>query len=174
MSFETKGDTQFVRTLVPLEDFNRGLFSPSWLTYGLNLLHEVEYTSDASLLYPTVVRKHSDHTLVALGDIGKAKSEYWAFQHEWRYLMNIAPLDLFESQDTLGDRLAGIAAAMQAGTLLPACDHYDLRLSEEAMGKLEVVPSPKISAGNRVLLRTLLGSHDLMGSLQESELRGRL
>lgn len=60
------------------------------------------------------------------------------------------------------------------GELMPPCNYYDLQLDPEAVKGMVVTPSPRMSAGNMVLLNTLLESQGLAGNLKQSELDGML
>lgn len=66
---------------------------------GNNILHKVEYTSDSSKLYPKLLNQDGDKFSIALGNLGKHKNIHWEFQHEWRYILLLMPLNLNQTVD---------------------------------------------------------------------------
>ena len=167
ISFE---DDDF-ETFLPPRDLARGLMSPAFIN-GAGVLVKIEYTQDKSLLEPKVLSVGEKSTSILMGLLGKYKNEYWSFQREWRYQMQIVPFRAFDLSSDLGARFNAMASMMVQGVLPAPCSYYDLAISDEAMEEFEVVASPKMSAGNKILLRLLLERHGLEGSQRQSELTG--
>ena len=67
--------------------------SPAFIN-GAGVLVKIEYTQDKSLLEPKVLSVGEKSTSILMGLLGKYKNEYWSFQREWRYQMQIVPLGL--------------------------------------------------------------------------------
>ena len=84
--------------------------------------------------------------------------------------MQILPFNVLNVEGDVLQRLSLMASLMSKGTLPAPCPYYDLAISDEAMGKFEVVASPKMSSGNRELLSLLLEKHGLQQSMRKSEL----
>lgn len=162
------------RSFMPMEDLRDGLMSPAFLT-GQDILKQVEYTDELSKIHPSVVSVDGPQLSISFEHIGSCKNTYWQFQHEWRYLMCIIPFDIVGSIHRNPEaELGAMLSKMIQGRLAPACSYYDLRLSDKAFGEMGVVPSPKMSAGNRVLLSCLLEKYGLTGNLRPSQLEGSL
>ena len=160
-------------TLIPIEDLARGLMTP-YTIEGKGLLQKVIYTSDKSRLEPTISSIIGDQAFLSFNDFGRVKNKKWEFQHEWRYLMPIFPFELLGNPETAQSRFSLMVSRLINGTLAPACSYYDLRLDSECLQKIEITPSPRMSAGNLVLLNTLLAHHGLSSRIRESELVGLL
>lgn len=57
------------------------------------ILHEVEYTNDESLLFPKVINTFGNGGLVAdLNALGVHKTTAWSYQKEWRYILTAVPI----------------------------------------------------------------------------------
>lgn len=154
-------------------DLANGLVSPSYLT-GEDVLTRVEYTDESCKLVPEIVSVDGDSLEVRTGLIGAYKNRYWAFQREWRYKMQIVPFNVLDMSSNPVDRFNEMIFHMVNGALPSPCPYYDLMLDENALRCIEVVPSPKMSAGNRELLNLLLEKHGLSFALQSSQLEGLL
>ena len=57
------------------------------------ILKEVEYTDDLSLLEPRISDTNGNRISINLGALGKHKNSYWKFQREWRYIMVFMPMN---------------------------------------------------------------------------------
>ncbi|WP_177242211.1 hypothetical protein [Olsenella sp. kh2p3] len=87
--------------------------------------------------------------------------------------MSIVPFDIRRS--VLSDPVTEwniMVSRMINGQLAPVCVYYDLRLANDAMKDMGIMPSPKMSAGNRELLSCLLEKYDLTANLRSSQLEG--
>ena len=164
-------EDDYFETFLPPRDLARGLMSPAFIN-GAGVLVKIEYTQDKSLLEPKVLSVGENVTTISTELLGKYKNEYWSFQREWRYQMQIVPFHVFDLSSDLGARFNAMASKMIQGVLPAPCSYYDLAISDEAMEEFEVVASPKMSAGNKILLRLLLERHGLEGSQRQSELTG--
>jgi hypothetical protein len=162
------------RSFLPLEILRDGLLSPAFLD-GNGLLRRVEHTDDTERIHPTVLRADGSQLYLAFEHVGKCKNAYWSFQRKRRYLMSIVPFDIRRSvlSDPVAERNVMVSRLIN-GQLAPACGYYDLRLVDDAMKDMGIVPSPKMSAGNRVLLACLLEKYDLTANLKPSQLEGSL
>lgn len=158
---------------MPIEDLARGLFSVCYFN-GKGILQKIEYTSDKNKLEPVIVNRYSDSSQLRFGTFGKAKNLKWSFQHEWRYLIPIFPIEVFGDLSTLGGRIATMFTKMVKGELASPCAYYDFHLDSQAIKQIEIVPSPRLSPGNQILLDMLIEKHGLYSSLKRSELIGLL
>lgn len=160
-------------SFMPLEDFAKGLLSPAFLE-GNGVLQKVHYTDAVDDLVPRVLSTDGNSAKVATSKMGTYKSSYWSFQREWRYVMSILPYKVLGDLSQSVDRWNEMFIKMINGELMPPCNYYDLQLDPEAVKGMVVTPSPRMSAGNMVLLNTLLESQGLAGNLKQSELDGML
>lgn len=158
-------------TFLPISDLASGIISPQALS-GDNILQRIIYTDDRNLLRPTILS--SDYSSLDFKYFGKVKNKKWEFQHEWRYIIQILPINVFDSSKTVNKRLANVLARIIGNGQLPVPPFYDLHIDPAILTEIEIVPSPKTSPGNRVLLDALLEKCGLTARIMESELVGLL
>ncbi|MDN0069552.1 DUF2971 domain-containing protein [Collinsella ihumii] len=162
-----------ITTFLPLEDAVSGMCSIA-IFGGDKVLKKIEYTDDVSKLMPEIVKKHNENTELDWSTFGVCKNTGWEFQHEWRYLLNLTPLNLFGDLSSLEERASQMVQGMIDGTASAPCECYDLRISDEAFAQIEITPSPKMSMGNQMLLKYLLDAHGLSDRMRQSQLAGLL
>lgn len=142
---------------LPLED----LWDKNYLFFetarDVELLHEVKYTNDETLLFPKVIRSFEDGGIEAnLNALGVHKTTAWSYQKEWRYILTAVPIGI---DSVINGRLDQIQRANDV--ILDQCDpgippYYDLVISDEAFSSMKIVSSPKMTPGNRVILDALV------------------
>lgn len=162
-----------VRTFLDLaEMMSGGYFSPQ--AWGGKILEKVIYTDDLSILEPTVLSIVGDKKELKVGSLGKHKSTYWSFQNEWRYIMTFMTGDFSHGVEGIIQSFTINANAMAMGTAMPPFRYYDLLIDEIAFNEMEIMCSPQITAGNRVLLETLVEKYNPNAKIEDSALLGKL
>lgn len=142
---------------LPLEDFWDKNYHFFETARDREILHEVEYTNDESLLFPKVINTFGNGGLVAdLNALGVHKTTAWSYQKEWRYILTAVPIGI---DSVINGRLDQIVRANDV--ILDKCDpgippYYDLVISDEAFSSMKIVSSPKMTPGNRVILDALV------------------
>ena len=142
---------------LPLEDFWDKNYHFFETARDREILHEVEYTNDESLLFPKVINTFGNGGLVAdLNALGVHKTTAWSYQKEWRYILTAVPIGI---DSVINERLDQIVRANDV--ILDKCDpgippYYDLVISDEAFSSMKIFSSPKITPGNSVILNTLI------------------
>lgn len=142
---------------LPLEDFWDKNYHFFETARDREILHEVEYTNDESLLFPKVINAFENGGLVAdLNALGVHKTTAWSYQKEWRYILTAVPIGI---DSVINVRLDQILRANDV--ILDKCDpgippYYDLAISDEAFSSMKIVSSPKMTPGNRVILNALV------------------
>lgn len=142
---------------LPIEDFWDRNYLFFETAHDIEMLHEVEYTNDESLLFPKVIKAFEDGGLVAdLNALGVHKTTAWSYQKEWRYILTAVPIGI---DSVINGRLDQIIRANDV--VLDKCDpgippYYDLVISDEAFSSMKIVSSPKMTPRNRVILDALI------------------
>lgn len=137
-----------------------------------DILHEVIYTSDRSLLEPQVVKEEGDKLSISYGELGRYKNMHWTFQKEWRYLMSFMPMDFCVSPDEMYKKFQKTALNILAGTATLPISYFDLVIADDYFEEMEITPSPQMSAGYRVLLNDLVEKYNHNAIIHESNLLG--
>ena len=161
----------YLKSIIPIADMlKNGFIAPGAL--GNNILHKVEYTSDSSKLYPKLLNQDGDKFSIALRNLGKHKNIHWEFQHEWRYILLLMPLKLNQTVDKSVKEFQATSTKILFGQAKQAFPFYDLTLDEHAYAQMEITLSPKISAGNRLIVNSLIEKYNPSAVLHESSLLG--
>lgn len=142
---------------LPIEDFWDRSYHFKEMARSVEMLHEVQYTNDKSLLFPEVIRSCGNGWVEAdLSALGIQKATAWSYQGEWRYVLTAVPVGI-------ASIIKGDVEAVNRATevILDRCDpeipsFYDLVISNEAFASMKIVASPKMTPGNRVILDALV------------------
>ena len=135
------------------------------------ILKKVEYTKDYDKLYPKILLQDDENTKILLGEIGLHKNEGWAFQKEWRYRIIVYPFDLSKAI-TDPDIMQKVILSMIQGKAYLPFSYYDLQIDEEAFDDMEIMLSPKISTGNKILVQDLVEKYNPKARIVLSEYAG--
>ena len=160
-----------LQSVIPLSEmFSRGFFSVQAMSK--ELLHKVEYTHDTTKLYPSLLKEDGEQFSIALGELGKYKNLHWQFQNEWRYILNILPLNLNQPVEGAIQNFQIIANKMRLGLEKQPIPYYDMTLSNDAFIDMQITLSPHISAGSRIIVQNLVEKYNPTAELKESNILG--
>lgn len=160
-----------LQSIIPLTE----MFSKGFLTIqamNKELLFKVEYTDDKEKLYPHLLKDEGGHFFIALGELGKYKNLHWDFQREWRYILNVLPINLNQPIETSLRSFQITANKMRLGLEKQPFPYYDMRISDEAFEDMKITLSPRISAGSRIIVQNLIEKYNPTAKLVESSLVG--
>lgn len=130
----------YLKSIIPIADMlKNGFIAPGAL--GNNILHKVEYTSDSDKLYPKLLTQDGDKFSIALGNLGKHKNIHWAFQHEWRYILLLMPLNLNQAVDKSIQEFQTTSTKILLGQAKQTFPFYDLTLDENAYAQGNYIKS---------------------------------
>lgn len=159
------------QSIIPLSEmFSKGFFSVQAMSK--ELLCKVEYTDDKEKLYPHLLEEKGEGFSITLGKLGKNKNLHWKFQNEWRYILNILPLNLNQSVENSYSNFQLIASKMRMGLEKQPFPYYDLHISDEAFNNMQITLSPKISEGSRTIVNSLIEKYNPVAELSDSHLLG--
>ena len=146
------------------------VFSPQ--CWNGDILKKVEYSDDPAKLVPQIIESTEGGTKFNFANLGSVKNTFWNFQNEWRYIMQFYPFDFSIDIEIASQKLANTLLRIKDGTDTPPLSYYDLYIDDAAFNSMIITPSPRMTAGNRVLLDTLLEKYNSKASIIESELIG--
>lgn len=140
-----------------------------------SILEKIIYTDSEEELMPSVYKETSDHSYqYAYGRIGKYKSKQWEFQSEYRYFVLVIPgggilkLDCMEYQNHPFLRNAIINKV----DVPIDCIYLDIK--QEALDSMEITIGPKMSEGDKVLLKCHIEKYCPKATISESCLIGKV
>ena len=150
--------------LIPISELRqKGIYTTEH--EKLSILVKMNYTYDLNLLEPKILGE--DGKSLVFSTFGKYKSEYWKFQKEWRYLLWFDKPDPWNNGNNFFEEVL-------AGNVTLPINYFDLKIDDGCFNKMEVLVSPKMSEGNRILLDTLIKRYNPTALLKESVLRGKM
>lgn len=160
---------KMVRTFLDLSDMmERGYMSAQAMTG--NILEQVQYTNDTTKLEPRITTIGSDQLGLNIGTLGKYKNKYWEFQKEWRYILAFMPMDFKNGIEVMRQRFGQSLMRIAKGIEPPPFRFYDLEIEPRFFEEMEIVGSPQMTAGNRVILETLVEKYNPNAIIKNSEL----
>lgn len=165
---ETKVDTFLDMSILA----EKHCFSPEAWTG--DILKQVEYVDDTTLLVPQVIQRDAEGTSIQFGKLGYHKSTHWSFESEWRYRMTFIPFNWDANpQYMLFMLLLQFQQFIKGAGDLPF-DYFDLEIDDTVFKKMIITPSPQMTAENRKKLNEIVSQYNPDASVQESELLGRI
>lgn len=151
---------------------NNDYFSPQALLG--DILHQVKYTNDISLLEPTVAHYKENTVRLNFDTLGKHKNMHWEFQKEWRYVMFFMSYRFSKAPELAAQLHMQNIGKMVHGQGVPPFRYYDLDIAPSFFEEMEITVSPQMSPGNRVLLETLVEKYNPDATIIDSELLGMI
>ena len=104
--------------------------------------------------------------------LGKYKNIHWEFQNEWRYILNILPLDINQPVEQSLQSFQLVANKIKLGLEKQPFPHYDMSISNDAFEDMEITLSPQISGGSRIIVNDLVEKYNPSAVITESSLIG--
>lgn len=161
------------KSIIPLADlFNKNFMSVQAMS--MDLLHKVEYTNDPEKLYPKLIVQDEEKTAINFGVLGKYKNLHWRFQREWRYIMLAFPVDLKQNPELMEKQMRDLVQAFLLGKAEQPFPYYDFIIDDEAFKEMTITLSPRLSAGNRVIVHDLVEKYNPNAQIIESALKDLL
>lgn len=164
-----------LKSIMPLTDiFTLRFMCPQAMASQDSILHKVEYTQDQEKLYPSILKEGNGDFSINLGDLGKHKNIHWEFQKEWRYIFTVLPINLNQNVNTMLNSFTLVADKIKSGIEKQPFPYYDMVLSDEAYGNMEITLSPRISDSNREFVNLLKEKYNPSMEIKNSVLLGLL
>lgn len=171
--FAPSAKSENVDTFLSLASLAKmGAFSPQ--AWSGDILKQIVYTDDMDKLEPNIATVTDKDISMDTSTVGIYKNVHWQFQNEWRYLMMFLPIDLKTPLDKMQLHFSQVVSRLYRGELELPFDHIDLDLSSDAISKMLITPSPKMTAGNRIILDALIDKYNPTCKITESSLLGKL
>lgn len=142
--------------------------------WGGEILNKVSYTDDISKLEPRIVNIADGKISMNIQALGRYKNTHWEFQKEWRYIMTFISLNLRAGMDVVEQLVAQSMAKMIQGNEAPPFRFFDLDIDPRYFAEMEITCSPQMTAGNRILLETLVEKYNPKATIRESQLQGKI
>lgn len=104
--------------------------------------------------------------------LGIHKNIHWEFQHEWRYILQFYPVNINQDPNILPTSVQIMANKILHGLEKQPFPFYDLQLDDVAFSEMEITLSPRISAGYRLIVNSLIEKYNPSALIHNSSLLG--
>lgn len=138
--------------------------------WGGDILQRVTYTNDISKLEPKVATVADGRIHLDTGILGKYKNTHWEFQQEWRYIMTFISMNFKVGMEKMQQMFSLSVSKMVQGKEPPPFRYYDLDIDPTCFVEMEIVCSPQMTVGNKVLLETIVEKYNPSATIRESDL----
>ncbi len=150
------------------EMMDRGYMSVQ--AFNGKILEKIQYTNDISKLEPKVAQIDDGKVQLSIERLGRYKNTHWEFQQEWRYIMTFMSMNFKVGVEMMNLLFNLSVTKMAQGKEPPPFRYFDLEIDSKYFAEMEIVCSPQMTAGNRVLLETLVEKYNPSAIIRESEL----
>lgn len=171
VKLEINGDPP--KTLIPYSD----MITQEFIVFpnsAEKILHKVEYTTDKNKLYPKLCSYVNVEMRIDLDAIGKFKNKHWKFQHEWRYMFQMVSHDIIAAPEEQNKTLRKTIIKILEDNYEQSIPYYDIPISSTAFSEMEITLSPRISAGNRIIVESLVEKYNSSAKIKNGTLLGSI
>ena len=134
------------------------------------LLHKVEYVDEQKKLVPQIVKREDKGVAIEFSALGRCKNTHWSFQREWRYIIQIVSVDYDVTRTK--EFFSKAMLSLILGEYKQPFSYYDMPIADDAFDNMVITVSPQLSAGNRVILDSLIKTYNQKAIIEESTLSG--
>ncbi len=131
---------------------------------GQNDPYKIEYTNDIGLLKPFIRNDIGLHS----SSLAKYKRTIWKVEEEYRYRLDILPVDKTVQSDYFPDRYEYLIEKQ----IPPPINEYFVKIKNESFGGMKILCSPKLQNGDREIIDALVKTFNVNATIQESRLKG--
>lgn len=162
-----------LKTILNIKDMIQNGYMSTGIVQQQDTLFKIVYTSDEEKLCPHVFNQTDTQISLSLNMLGTCKNKGWQFQKEWRYILRFLPLDIRDIKSAERKAYDMVGKMIKGSAQLPFSS-YDLRIDDKAFSNMEIVLSPKISPGNRIIVNDLVAKYNPSARIVESCFAGML
>lgn len=131
---------------------------------GLNEPQKIEYTDDENLLKPSIRNSVGLH----IAGVGKHKRSIWTIEQEYRYRLEILPIDKNKQSEYFPDRYEHLIGSQTP----PPIDKYLIKINDNAFNTMKIVYGPKIQPGDVEIIEALVALYNPTALISGSKLTG--
>lgn len=135
-----------------------------FITGGQNQPYKIEYTDDEGLLKPKILNDIGLHA----ASLAKYKRTIWKIEQEYRYRLDILPIDKTFQSDHIPHRYEHLIEKQ----IPPPIEGYFVQIKDESFYGMKILCSPKLQNGDREIINALIKTYNENATIQESKLKG--
>ena len=142
--------------------------------YSIDITNKEDFINKINDIVNSNLSGYFEIINLDLSKLGIHKSEYWEFQHEWRYRLSFIRMQYISNAELAEKVATDTMRRMIKGIETPPIDYYDLDIAEDCFSQMEITCSPQMTLGNRILLESLVEKYNPSAQIIDSELLGKL
>jgi hypothetical protein len=131
---------------------------------GLNEPQKIQYTDDKNLLKPSI----RDEVGLNIASVAKHKRSIWAFEQEYRYRLEILPIDKSKRSDHFPDRYQHLIETQTP----PPIKKYLVKINDSAFLTMKITYGPKVQHGDIEIIESLVAFYNPTAKILSSKLTG--
>ncbi|RZK63687.1 MAG: DUF2971 domain-containing protein [Pedobacter sp.] len=155
-----KNITNSLVNAVEYLNFEQGYF----IVGAENKPTKIIYTDDEALLRPTIKAQGG----LNLKFLSIYKRLIWQVEREYRYQLNIVPIDKNIQSTDFADTYSSLIKAETP----PPIDNYLIRIRKKAFHSMKIRLSPKLLPGDRIIVESLIKSFNPTAVIEDSAVYG--
>lgn len=131
---------------------------------GVNEPQKMKYTNDESLLKPFIRNNVGLH----IASVAKYKRSIWKIEQEYRYRLEILPIDKHKQSEYFPDRYEYLIETQTP----PPIDSYLIRINDSAFDAMKIMYGPKMQPGDVEIIESLVAMFNPTALILGSKLTG--
>ena len=129
-------------------------------------VYKMEYTDDENLLNPKIITQIGNNMGYKLDGIGVYKKAIWKIENEWRYRLNIFPIDKNVNTGNFFDRYSELVDKKYP----PSISKYFVKIKDGSFQKMKIILGPKAEPGDFEIVNSLVKTYNPEATLELSSL----
>jgi hypothetical protein len=147
--------------LVPEEkffDYESNLF----IIPGFNEPYRINYSDADEIVNPKILTSIG----LATSKLGHHKRTIWSFEEEYRYRLEIYPIDPTITSDFFTDKYQSLITKR----VPPSVNHYFIQIAQQSFKKMVITSGPRIELGDFEIMESLINNYNPACDLVRSSL----
>lgn len=129
-------------------------------------IYKIIYTDEEELLKPRIIATIGDYSGFKLTEIGLYKKNLWKFENEWRFRLNILPINPSKKSDFFPDLFNDLID----DKVPPSISNYLIKINQESFNNMKVRVGPKKEPGDLEIVEALVGTYNPKAKIEISSL----
>lgn len=136
----------------------------------LTPLYKINYTDDEKELSPPILVNTPDYSGFHLKKIGTCKKTIWHIENEWRFRLNIIPIEKNTNSD---NPLSGFSDLIDA-KIPPSINGFLVKIQEVSFKQMKIRLGPKLEAGDYEIIKALINQYNPTATIEHSSLANEI
>ncbi len=131
---------------------------------GENRPIKMQYTNDDSQLIPEIRTNIGLKTSL----LGRYKRDIWSIEEEYRYIIEIIPIDPKIKSDYFPDKYEYLLTKKTP----PSIDSYYIEINDKSFDNMKILLGPKLKFGDREIIESLVEKYNKKAAISASKING--